>query len=113
MTLIFAEHVHHDDEVHIAYNAIQTGWQQHPSPTREDASTFTQLFFEYSALIVIRRQDGRQGASSPTPSGPSSSASTTNSSRCERFDPESAGGRAKQQPPAVASSASARRPRRA
>jgi hypothetical protein len=53
VTLIFAEHVHDDDEVHIAYNAMQTGWQDRAS---ENGSTHTQLFFEYSALIVTRRQ---------------------------------------------------------
>lgn len=54
VTLIFAEHVHDDDEVHIAYNAMQTAWRdQRPSDGRR--SSFTELFFEYSALIVVRR----------------------------------------------------------
>jgi hypothetical protein len=55
VTLIFAEHVHDDDEIHIAYNAMQTGWQDHPPAKANDAS-FTQLFFEYSALIVVRHR---------------------------------------------------------
>ena len=54
VTLIFAEHVHDDDDVHIAYNAMQTGWRDRP-PRDADESTFTELFFEYSALIVVRR----------------------------------------------------------
>lgn len=54
VTLIFAEHIHDDDELHIAYNAMQTGWRQHP-PSDNDGSTFTELSFEYSALIVTRR----------------------------------------------------------
>lgn len=53
VTLILAEHVHDDDEIHVAYNAMQTGWRDQ---VREDGSTFTQVFFEYSALIVVRRQ---------------------------------------------------------
>jgi hypothetical protein len=57
VTLIFAEHIHDDDEVHIAYNAMQTGWQRHP-PNEDDGSTFTELSFEYSALIVTRRHSG-------------------------------------------------------
>ena len=55
VTLIFAEHVHDDDEVHIAYNAMQTGWQDHPS-SETDEPPFRELFFEYSALIVVRRR---------------------------------------------------------
>jgi hypothetical protein len=47
--------MHDDDEVHIAYNAMQTGWYQHP-PNEADGSTFTELSFEYSALIVTRRR---------------------------------------------------------
>ena len=58
VTLVFAEHVHDDDEVHIAYNAMQTGWRQHP-PNENDGSTFTELSFEYSALIVTRRRTGQ------------------------------------------------------
>jgi hypothetical protein len=58
LTLIFAEHIHYDDEVHIAYNAMQTGWRQHP-PNEADGSTFTELSFEYSALIVTRRGSGQ------------------------------------------------------
>jgi hypothetical protein len=55
VTLIFAEHVHDDDEVHIAYNAMQTGWQDHPSRDAKEPP-FKELFFEYSALIVVRRR---------------------------------------------------------
>jgi hypothetical protein len=55
VTLIFAEHVHDDDEVHIAYNAMQTAWRDQP-PRDGEGSSFTELFFEYSALIVVRRR---------------------------------------------------------
>ena len=58
VTLIFAEHVHEDDEVHIAYNEMQTGWRDNAQHS-DDNSTFTELFFEYSALIVIRRDQRR------------------------------------------------------
>ena len=78
MTLVFAEHVHDDDEVHIAYNAMQSGWRNHP-PEHQDGTPHTELFFEYSALIVVRRRRRECSASSATPSGPSSSASTADS----------------------------------
>lgn len=55
VTLIFAEHIQDDDEVHIAYHAMQTGWQDHP-PRNANQPSFTELFFEYSALIVVRRR---------------------------------------------------------
>jgi hypothetical protein len=54
VTLIFAEHIHEDDEVHVAYNAMQSGWRDQ-TPSADHDSTVTALFFEYSALIVIRR----------------------------------------------------------
>jgi hypothetical protein len=34
VTLIFAERIHDDDEVHIAYNAMQTGWRAFIAPSR-------------------------------------------------------------------------------
>lgn len=58
VTLIFAEHVHDDDDVHIAYNAMQSGWRDHP-PSGADEAPFTEVFFEYSALIIVRRRRGR------------------------------------------------------
>ena len=58
VTLIFAEHIHDDDEIHIAYNAMQSGWRDNP-PNAEHASSFTELFFEYSALIVTRPKANR------------------------------------------------------
>ena len=61
VTLVFAEHVDDDDEVHIAYNAMQSGWRNHP-PEQQDGTTHTELFFEYSALIVVRRRAERAQA---------------------------------------------------
>ena len=58
VTLVFAEHIHDDDDVHIAYNAMQSGWRNHP-PEHQDGTPHTELFFEYSALIVVRRRAGR------------------------------------------------------
>jgi hypothetical protein len=37
---------------------MQCGSRQHP-PSENDGSTFTELSFEYSALIVTRRRSGR------------------------------------------------------
>ena len=78
MTLVFAEHVHDDDEVDIAYNAMQSGWRN-DSPEHQDGTTHTELFFEYSALIVVRRRAERVQAELSEPSGPSSSALTPDS----------------------------------
>jgi hypothetical protein len=55
VTLIFAEHVQDDNEVHVAYNAMQTGWREDPAGEANQPA-FTELFFEYSALIVVRRR---------------------------------------------------------
>jgi hypothetical protein len=55
IALVLGEHLATDDEMHITYNALQTGWQHDPGRTgwlgREP---HTQLFLEYTALIVLR-----------------------------------------------------------
>ncbi len=44
-----------DDEMHLTYNAIQSGWQHDPGRGGWLApSAHTQLFFEYTALLVLR-----------------------------------------------------------
>jgi hypothetical protein len=63
IALTLGEHVDACDEIHITYNAAQTGWQHDPGRTgwlgREP---HTQLFLEYTALLVLRAsasEDGR------------------------------------------------------
>ena len=54
---VISEHAHDDDEVQLSYSTVQTGWQEHPvqpAHAGAPASTWTELFFEYSALILLR-----------------------------------------------------------
>jgi hypothetical protein len=56
LALVLGEHMQNDDEMHVSYNAIQSGWQHNPG--REGwlgRPAHTQLFFEYTALLVLRR----------------------------------------------------------
>lgn len=55
LALVLGEHMAGDDEMHLTYNAIQSGWQHDAGrdgwrarPARRE------LFFEYSALLVLR-----------------------------------------------------------
>jgi hypothetical protein len=55
LALVLGEHMAFDDEMHLTYNAIQSGWQHDPG--REGwrrRSPHTELFFEHSALLVLR-----------------------------------------------------------
>lgn len=55
IALVLGEHVGADDELHITYNALQTGWHQDAGRTGWRARpAHTQLFFEHTALIVLR-----------------------------------------------------------
>jgi hypothetical protein len=49
IALVLGEHLTADDQMHITYNALQTGWQHDPG-----RGAHTQLFFEYTALLVLR-----------------------------------------------------------
>jgi hypothetical protein len=55
LALILGEHMAAEDEMHLTYNAIQSGFQHDPGRAgwlgRE---AHTQLFFEHSALLVLR-----------------------------------------------------------
>ena len=55
IALVLGEHLATDDQMHITYNALQTGWQHDPSrAARLGRGAHTQLFFEYTALLVLR-----------------------------------------------------------
>jgi hypothetical protein len=61
LALVLSEHMHDDDELHVTYNAMQSGWQDHP-PTkgglaRRAEPGWTELRFEYSAFVVLRERD--------------------------------------------------------
>lgn len=56
LALILGEHMAPEDEMHLTYNAIQCGW--HHDPGRDGwrgRPPHTQLFFEHSALLVLRQ----------------------------------------------------------
>ena len=59
LALILGEHMASDDEMHLTYNAVQSGWQHDPGRAGWlGRSPHTQLFFEYTALLVLRPAGG-------------------------------------------------------
>lgn len=55
LAVVLGEHMASSDEMHLTYNAIQSGWQHDPGRAgRCGQAPHTQLFFEYSALLVLR-----------------------------------------------------------
>ena len=60
LALVLGEHMHDGDDLHVTYNAMQSGWQEHP-PTkgglmRRPEAGWTELRFEYSAFVVLRER---------------------------------------------------------
>ena len=59
LALILGEHMATDDEMHLTYNAVQSGWQHDPGrPGWLGRPPHTQLFLEYTALLVLRPSGG-------------------------------------------------------
>ena len=58
LALILAEHMGPGDELHVTYNAMQSGWREHPprkgSVLTQPTSGWTELHFEYSAFVILR-----------------------------------------------------------
>lgn len=58
LALVLSEHMHTGDELHVTYNAMQSGWQEHPgrkgSVLKAPQAPWTQLHFEYSAFVILR-----------------------------------------------------------
>jgi hypothetical protein len=58
LALVLSEHMDTDDELHVTYNAMQAGWQEHPptrgSLVRSPKQGWTELMFEYSAFVILR-----------------------------------------------------------
>ena len=58
LALVLSEHMSTGDELHVTYNAMQSGWQQHPGRKgtllRAGQQPWTELRFEYSAFVILR-----------------------------------------------------------
>ena len=58
LALVLSEHMAAGDELHVTYNAMQSGWQEHPgrkgSVVRTPEAPWTELRFEYSAFVILR-----------------------------------------------------------
>ena len=58
LALVLSEHMTTSDELHVTYNAMQSGWHDHPgrkaSITRRPQAPWTELTFEYSAFVILR-----------------------------------------------------------
>src|SRR3954449_1609569 len=61
LALVLGEHMRDGDELHVTYNAMQSGWQEHPSTKggliRRPEAGWTELRFEYSAFVVLRERE--------------------------------------------------------
>jgi len=62
LALILGEHMSDTDELKVTYNAMQSGWHEHPGhdatlfPLRRAQAPWTELQFEYSAFVVLRNR---------------------------------------------------------
>jgi len=55
MAVILGEHLDPGDELHISFNSMQNGSQEHArAKLLQTSRPWTELFFEYSALLVLR-----------------------------------------------------------
>jgi hypothetical protein len=55
MAVILGEHLDHGDELHVSFNSMQNGSQEHSrQKLLQTPRPWTELFFEYSALLVLR-----------------------------------------------------------
>ena len=56
LAIVLGEHMDDHDELHVTYNAMQSGSRHHPGKPGLllGRDPHTELFFEYSALVVLR-----------------------------------------------------------
>ncbi len=55
VAVVLGEHMADNDELHVTYAVIQNGSQEHVHPRLlRDPEVWTELHFEYSALIILR-----------------------------------------------------------
>ncbi len=57
---MLSEYVTDDDELHVSYSAMPVGWQEQP-PRPFGTASWTQITFQYSALVVLRPRSARNG----------------------------------------------------
>lgn len=61
LALVLHERMGDNDELHVTYNSMQSGWEQHPAQTggfrRPAKPEWTELHFEYSAFVVLRERE--------------------------------------------------------
>jgi hypothetical protein len=70
VALVLGEHMRDDDELHITYNAMQAGWTDHQpkkgNVIRPPQQGWTELHFEYSAMVVLRERAKPHSRRSPS-----------------------------------------------
>jgi hypothetical protein len=55
VAVVLGEHMADNDELHITYAVVQNGSEEHVRPrVLRGPDVWTQLYFEYSALIILR-----------------------------------------------------------
>ncbi len=58
LALVLGEHMATNDELHVTYNAMQSGWLDHPGRQgtiwQRAKAPWTELQFEYSTFVVLR-----------------------------------------------------------
>lgn len=58
LALVLSEHMADGDDLHVTYNSMQAGWEEHPagrgSLVRGAKPAWTELLFEYSAFVILR-----------------------------------------------------------
>lgn len=55
VAVVLGEHMADGDELHVTYAVVQNGSQEHVRPRLlRDPEVWTELYFEYSALLILR-----------------------------------------------------------
>jgi len=58
LAMLLSEHMTEEEDCHVSYSSMQSGWRRHPAPRRgvfsAPAQPWTEFFFTYSALVVLR-----------------------------------------------------------
>jgi hypothetical protein len=62
LAVLLSEHMTDEEDCHVSYSSMQSGWHQHAAPRRgvfgAPEQPWTELFFTYSALVVLRPRQG-------------------------------------------------------
>ena len=54
IAVVLGEHLDNGDELHACFNSMQSGSQTRWPQAATGTQAWTELFFEYSALLVLR-----------------------------------------------------------